>query len=167
MKILVTAASKHGATAEIADWIAEALRADGMDADRRSPESVDGIGEYDAVVLGSAIYAGRWLEAARRFSQRHHAPLRGVPVWLFSSGPIGDPLTPTEEPSDGARLRNELDTRAHRTFPGRIDPSELSWVERTITGMLRAPDGDYRDRDEVEAWAHVIAAGLAPVEAVR
>jgi hypothetical protein len=49
---------------------------------------------YDAVVLGSAVYAGHWLKPARALADRCAAALRARPVWLFSSGPVGDPAKP-------------------------------------------------------------------------
>ena len=160
MKILVTAASKHGATREIGEVLASVLRDDGHDVDSLVPERVSDIRPYDAVVIGSAVYAGRWLEPARRFAQRHHADLRQRPVWLFSSGPIGDPLAPAEEPRDGAAFRSELDARDHRVFAGRLNPDDLGWVERTITGMLKAPDGDFRDWEVIRAWGCELAVAL-------
>jgi menaquinone-dependent protoporphyrinogen oxidase len=160
MHVLVCAASKHGATREIAEAIAETFREAGLTADRLDPEQVESVEPYDAVILGSGIYAGRWLEPARSVTERHYAQLRARPLWLFSSGPIGDPLAPTEEPPDGARLLRELDAREHRVFAGRLNTSDLSWVERTITGMLRAPNGDFRDWTAIRAWADEIAAAL-------
>lgn len=164
MKILVAVASKHGATAEIGEAVAEAVREGGHEAEVTGPERVDALAGYDAVVLGSAVYAGRWMDTARRFVERHHAELKTLPVWLFSSGPIGTPLAPTEESADGLRLAHELAARAHRTFPGRIDPAALSWVERTITRMVKAPDGDFRDWQAVRTWGAEIARSLAPKE---
>lgn len=160
MKVLVTAASRHGATAEIAGAIAGALREAGLDADLVAPEEVDDVAPYEAVVLGSAVYAGRWLEPARRLAQRHHAALTERPVWLFSSGPIGRPLQPTEEPRDGVDFLRQLGAREHRVFAGRLVHEELGWVERTITGMLKAPDGEFRDWGAIRAWAGQIARSL-------
>lgn len=162
MKILISAASKRGATREIAEAIAEELRAAGPRVDLVEPERVESLEPYDAIVLGSAIYAGRWLEPARRLTERHHAELTSRPVWLFSSGPIGEPLAPTEEPQDGVRLQRELEAREHRVFAGRLNTDDLGWVERTITGMLRAPEGDFRDWHEIRGWAREIAAALRP-----
>lgn len=158
MKILVSAASKHGATAEIAEAVAATIRDAGIEVDVRRPETVTEVSSYDAVVLGSGIYAGRWLEPARRLTERQYKALRARPVWLFSSGPIGDPLEPTEEPRDGAGLRRDLAARDHRVFAGRLNRDDLGWVERTITGMLKAPDGDFRDWDKIRTWAAGIAA---------
>lgn len=158
--ILVSAASRHGSTREIAHAIAESLRSAGLIVDAVDPDRVGSVEPYDAVALGSGIYAGRWLEAARRLTERHRATLKERPVWLFSSGPIGEPLTPVEEPQDGIRLLRELHAREHRVFAGRLDPSELGWVERTITDMLKAPNGDFRDWGAIGGWAEEIAAAI-------
>ena len=108
MRVLVTAASKHGATAEIARAIAEELTAAGVDAVLPPADAhPDG---YDGVVLGSAVYAGRWFAPAREFVDRHADTLRQPQVWLFSSGPVGAPPKPDEPPvgrgaDDGADRR--------------------------------------------------------------
>ena len=65
MRVLVAAATKHGATGEIAQAIADTLRDQGLDPAVLEPERVDTIDGYDAVVLGSAVYAGHWLKPAR------------------------------------------------------------------------------------------------------
>jgi menaquinone-dependent protoporphyrinogen IX oxidase len=70
MKVLVTAASKHGATGEIAQAIGDALRDQGLDATVLESEHVDAVDAYDAVVLGSAVYAGHWLKPARKLVAR-------------------------------------------------------------------------------------------------
>lgn len=64
MKILVAAASKHGATSEIAVSIGETLLQRGFDVAVSPAEQVNGVNGYDAVVLGSAVYAGHWLKPA-------------------------------------------------------------------------------------------------------
>ena len=89
MKVLVTYATRHGATAGIATRIAETLTASGHDATAEPVEGVTDIAGYQAVVLGGAAYMSRWLTPAVRFARRHHADLATRPVWLFSSGPLG------------------------------------------------------------------------------
>jgi menaquinone-dependent protoporphyrinogen oxidase len=90
MKVLVTAASKHGATAEIVATIGEVLGGEqGLDATVVPPEEVSAVDGYDAVVLGSAVYAGHWMAAAKELVDRAGSALAGKPVWLFSSGPGG------------------------------------------------------------------------------
>ena len=90
MRVLITAATKHGATGEIAQVIGDALRERGLDPTVLEPEQVDNVDRYDAVVLGSAVYAGHWLKPARALADRCAPALRARPVWLFSSGPEGD-----------------------------------------------------------------------------
>lgn len=168
MKVLVSVASRHGGTSGIGDAIAETLRAAGITVDTLAPEEVPGIERYDAVVLGSAVYAGRWLDSARAFVDRHGDALAAVPLWLFSSGPIGDPPKPVEGPPEAEAYRERLGAREHRVLPGRLDRAELGFLERTVTRALRAPDGDYRDWDGIRGWARQIADAMSeePVRAV-
>src|SRR5262249_60589803 len=86
---LVADASKHGATRQIAERIAETLRTGGLDAESRPVDAVGDPAGYDAFVIGSAAYLGSWLKAATAFVRRHQALLTSRPVWLFSSGPLG------------------------------------------------------------------------------
>jgi menaquinone-dependent protoporphyrinogen oxidase len=160
MRVLVATASKHGATAEIGQAIADELIARGMDAavvPAGDAESVDG---YDAVVLGSAVYAGHWLPAATAFADRHGPRLHGRPVWLFSSGPVGDPPKPEEEPVDAGPMVEACAAREHVVFAGRIDRKRLGFGEKAIVMALRAPEGDFRDWDAVRLWARDIADQL-------
>jgi menaquinone-dependent protoporphyrinogen oxidase len=62
MKVLVAAATRYGATGEIARTIGEMLRGHGLDPSVVPPEQVDTVDGYNAVVLGSAVYAGHWLQ---------------------------------------------------------------------------------------------------------
>ena len=119
-------------------------------------------------MLGSGIYAGHWLEPAKRFVDRHVASLRGRPVWLFSSGPIGEPARPAGDPPDAAAIRERAMAREHRVFAGALDRDTLSFAERAITRVVGAAPGDYRPWAEIDAWAVSIAAALsAPVGAGR
>ena len=115
----------------------------------------------DAVVLGSAVYAGRWLDVARQYAATHTAALRTKPVWLFSSGPIGESVLPEDDPHDAAPLTALTAARGHRVFPGRLDKARLSFGERAMVNAMRAPTGDFRNWDDVRAWAAEIATEVA------
>lgn len=160
MRILVTAASRHQATVEVAKAIAETLERAGIETDVRRPEEVGHLTGYDGVVLGSAIYAGRWLQAAQDLIARTSGRMRTMPVWLFSTGPIGDPLKPDTPPSDVEPMIALSQARQHRLFGGRLDRRELGFAEKAIVGLVRAPDGDYRPWAEIEAWAEEIAESI-------
>ena len=168
MTVLVSAASKHGATFAIAERIARGLGEHGVAAVARPLDEIHGLEGYDAVVLGSGIYAGHWLEPAKRFVDRHADGLRRRPVWLFSSGPIGDPPKPPGDPADAAIIREATLAREHRVFAGALDRDQLSFAERAITRVVGAAPGDYRPWVEIDAWAATIASALsAPVSAGR
>jgi menaquinone-dependent protoporphyrinogen oxidase len=166
MKVLVAHASKHGATAEIAQrlggWIGAALHAADPTAevDVLPADEVTELESYGAVVIGSAVYAGHWLEPATELVEKHGGFLSTVPVWVFSSGPVGDPPEPHEEPAEVAGVLASLETRGHRLFAGALDKHHLGWGERALVAALRAPEGDFRDWDAIEAWAGEIAAEL-------
>ena len=160
MRVLVSAASRYGSTAEIARVIGEVLAGSGLDVVVREPADVRGLEEFDAVVLGSAVYAGRWLEPARSIVDDSTAELTARDVWLFSSGPIGDPPKPDAESPEAAVLMGRTEAHENRVFPGRLAKSELSLPERLLVTALRAPEGDYRPWDEIRAWAAGIAAIL-------
>lgn len=166
MKILVTVASRHGATAGIAAVLAERLAERAHAVDIRPPEQVEALGSVDAVVLGSAVYAGMWLKAAREAVDRLGPELRGLPVWLFSSGPIGDPPVRTEE-VDVSAFMAATGALEHRVFPGALDLHKLMYSERLIIRALHAPAGDFRDPRAVREWADHIDAHLRAHPASR
>jgi menaquinone-dependent protoporphyrinogen oxidase len=161
MTVLVAYASKHGATYDIAERIAEVLRRRGHAVEVHTTEAVHDAGAYEAAVIGSAVYFGRWRPQAVDFVSDNRSALAGHPVWLFSSGPLGD--HPETEPDHLAELRDAVDARDHRTFFGALDRERLSLGERLVTKAVQAPYGDFRDWAEIDAWADGIAEQLKAV----
>lgn len=161
IRALVAAASKHGATHEIAEAIARSLTSAGIDAEAKKVDEVTDPSEYDAVVLGSAVYMGSWLEPARRFVGEHAHALAARPTWLFSSGPTGDPPRPAPEKAVSIEpITARIKPKDHRLFAGKLDHRQLSFAERALVLAVRAAEGDYRDWDEIAAWSADIAAVL-------
>jgi menaquinone-dependent protoporphyrinogen oxidase len=159
--ILVAYASKHGATEGIAQHIAERLTERGAQAPARSVTQIGALDDPEAVVLGSAVYAGSWRKEAMDFVERHADELARIPVWLFSSGPLGDQVVDEEEqPKQLAEIRERISPRGHQMFFGALDRSKLSFGERMIVKAVRAPDGDYRNWDDISAWADGIVVSL-------
>jgi len=162
MRVLVTAASRHGATHEIADAIAAGLERRGVDAAVQPAEELTSLDGYDAFVIGSAVYVGRWLDAARELVEEHRSRLTRSPVWLFSSGPLGPPdaLKPEGDPVDVAGLIDTVQAVDHRVFAGRLDRKLLGFGEKAVVIAVRAPEGDFRDWHAIDAFAGEIAAKL-------
>ena len=178
MRILVAYATRHGSTAGIAERIARTLDRYGHEAEAVPVADVGDLGGYDAVVLGGASYMFHWLKDATRFARRHQDRLREVPVWLFSSGPLGTDLVDEQgrdvlevsRPREFDELTALLGARGERVFFGAWDDDAppIGMTERVIRKMPESrhtlPSGDFRDWDRIEAWAREIADSL---EAVR
>jgi menaquinone-dependent protoporphyrinogen oxidase len=160
MKVLVTAASRHGSTAEIATMIAGILQASDIDAEVLPLEAVVSVADYDAVILGSAVYAGEWLEPARVFVAQHADDLASRPVFLFSSGPLGYPSHRPVAPADAVAVEMTTGAMDLQVFPGRLIGRDLSLPERLITAKMHAPYGDFRPWDDILDWTREIARYL-------
>lgn len=165
MKVLVTAASRYGATQGIAQAIGDALIDKGIDATVIPAEKVGTIEGYDAVIVGSAVYLGHWLQPAKELVNRFKVGLSTRPVWLFSSGPVGDPARKMvqkmgRDPVDVAGILKTTKARGHRVFAGKIEPRNLSFPRRAMLLVFRGLEGDFRDWPVITAWAAEIADSL-------
>lgn len=170
-RVLVSAAGRHGSTAEIAESIAKTLRENGIDADCTPPEQVEVTSDYDAFVIGSALYAGHWLDEAVDFCKRLGPDLEGRPVWLFSSGPVGPPdgkftKQMWTDPVDLDEARRVTGSDRHRMFAGKLVRSKLSRPQRAALFFVKRLDGDYRDWQEVTSFAEEVATALGAPQAV-
>ena len=149
--ILITYATEHGSTQEVAAAIAAALRREGLGADLRPAADVDDLGAYRGVILGSAIYIGRLHSDAVGFLHRHHRELVLLPFAVFAMGPR------TLDPSDLKGSREQL-RRALAKFKG-LEPHALAVFGGVIAPeTLRFPfnrlhASDARDWDDIDAFA--------------
>jgi menaquinone-dependent protoporphyrinogen oxidase len=164
--ILVTAASQQGATREIAEAIGRRLRAQGLTATVATPDEIADVASYDAFVIGSAIYMGHWLEPATSFVHRFAPALSQRPVWLFSSGPVGDPSRKlvqkmTADPVELPELLALTKAREHRLHAGKLSGEGLPGAQRISLLIFRGIEGDWRDWTAVDLWADEIAYALA------
>ena len=165
MTVLVAAASKHGATRDIATRIGASLAERGIDVEIKDLQQVEDISGYDAFVIGSGIYLGTWLKEARRFLQTHATELARRPTWLFASGSIvGDPPI-ADDPNAlraglGDRLLESTNAREHKLFAGKLDTSTLGLLEKAAVRGAHASEGDHRDWQAIDDWAAAIAHKL-------
>lgn len=173
MTVLVAYASRYGATAEIAERIADTLSEAGHDAVARPVGEAGDVATAEAVVLGSAVYLGHWRKEASTFVSAHRADLVARPVWLFSSGPLPGAVVPEKvaedkgadaTPKEVPAAMTDLGARGHRVFDGKLDPARLGARDRMIralpAGRGLLPEVDGRDWNAIEAWAREIAHEL-------
>ena len=160
MKVLVCAASKYGATSEIAQAVADVMAGRGCEVTVLPPEKVGAVEEFDAVVLGSAVYMGQWMKPARELAERSASALAARQVWLFSSGPIGEPAKPADDPVDVTKILQATKARDHQIFAGKLAKKHLSFPDRAVVSAIRAQEGDFRNWAQIKDWATGIANAL-------
>jgi menaquinone-dependent protoporphyrinogen oxidase len=184
MNVLVVYGSRHGGTQGIAERIGEVLRAEDFEAVVVPANEAGDAPTADAFVIGSGVYMGNWLKEPIDFIERNKETLARRPVWLFSSGPLpgssaskgaSDPLTdalgPETGPGSGGRkkiaeISAAIRPRDHRVFLGAFDPKDppRAMSERLVRMMPASknllPAGDFRNWDEIDAWAHEIATAV-------
>jgi menaquinone-dependent protoporphyrinogen oxidase len=155
-----------GSTREIAERIAGQLRASGLDAIAVAAGDHPDASGWDAFVVGAGVYAGHWHPDAVDFVRDNRDLIADRPVWLFSSGPVGQAAVDNEpvEPKEIAALRRLVHPRDHRIFAGafdraNVDRAGLGPATKFIASRF-IPEGDFRDWGEIEAWAAGIAREL-------
>jgi menaquinone-dependent protoporphyrinogen oxidase len=176
MRAIVVYASKYGSTKGIAEFIAGKLQERGIPTDVQEVGAVKNAADYDAFVIGSAVYMFHWLKEARQFVSKNRALLNGRPVWLFSSGPVGAQskdakgrdLVEVSGPKELDELRALVKPRDHRVFFGALYGERLTGMiglgyrmaQKSKSAREAMPEGDFRDWKEIEGWANTIASAL-------
>jgi menaquinone-dependent protoporphyrinogen oxidase len=166
-KVLIAYATYYGSTMEVAQAVAERIRALGAEVDVQPVKEVHDLSPYQAVVLGSAIRGGKIHPAAEKFLERNEDALAKIPVAYFVC------CMTAREKSEDARLKAEsyLSETLNRTpkikpistgiFGGKLEYSRLEWLARLVLKTLDAPEGDFRDWEAIRAWADKTYAELS------
>jgi menaquinone-dependent protoporphyrinogen oxidase len=164
--VLIAYASKYGATKEIAEKIGEVLLQSGLTAEVQPADGIKDVSSYQAVVLGSAVYVGKWRKQAVKFLNANSKTLANIPVWIFSSGPTGE--GDTVELLNGWRIPesiqpvlDHIQPRDVVVFHGKLDADKLNFIERHMIKMVEAKIGDFRDWTAIQSWANGIADNLS------
>lgn len=181
MKVLVAYASKYGSTKGIAEFIGDRLRAKGLEVKVADARSVTNAADFDAFLVGSALYMFHWMNEAKDFVSKNKRLLATRPVWLFSSGPVGTKqvddkgrdVLEASGPKELEELKSTTHALDHRVFFGALDGTKLTgsigffyrMAKRSEAAREAMPEGDFRDWKGIEAWANGIADQLQAVPA--
>lgn len=161
-KILVTYASRTGATKGVAQSIAKTLIENGMDVEITPVSDVNDITQFSAVIVGSAIQSGKWLPEAIEFVQNNKEPLVQKKIASFSVC-----MTLAMPKSDKYRkvvnewmnpIRTIVKPISVGLFAGVLDISKMSSISDRIKFRLSVlfgvwKEGDHRNWSAIEAWA--------------
>ncbi|MHB1318166.1 MAG: flavodoxin domain-containing protein [Anaerolineae bacterium] len=164
-KVLVGYATRTGATGEVAEAVALALREQGVEVDVQLLRQVRSLDGYRAVVLGAPLYFGKLLGDARRFFARERAALTALPVAVFALGAA------TTKPEEQQGAQGSFDAEMARlpwlkpvstsVFGSRWDPELLRFPFSLLKGALKSqPNSDARDWDAIRAWAESLPSLL-------
>jgi len=157
--VLVTYASKYGSTGGVADAIGKELCTKGVNADVVLIKNASNIGSYQGVVIGSAIYMGKWMSEAVDFVKKNKDTLRQMPVAYFLvcmtlSKPTGENQAKVLSYTDPIlKAVPEIKPVGIGTFAGALDYKNLSWLSKKILKSKGTPEGDFRDWKAIQAWA--------------
>lgn len=152
-KILIVVASKAGSTAEIAKFMSDELNKAGANSIVQTPEKVQHLTGYDAVIIGSPIYMGKWLSEARDFVENNQQILKKIPTAYFLSClALTDPAKLKEVPTYLANQRELVEPIMEGRFAGKMDYSKLSLFNRMMAKMVGTKEGDYRDWKAIKEW---------------
>lgn len=146
MRVLVLCGSKYGSTRDIARYMAERLHEAGLEVNVGSATYAGRLDIYDALVIGSAVYMGSWLKEPAEWVRRHAPALRERPVWLFSSGPLGDnkldgqgkDLREISVPKEVLEFERLIKPRGHRVFFGALDHNQFGFAHRMLWNLHAA-----------------------------
>jgi len=174
---LVLYSSTHGHTARIAERIAKALEASGAVVDLRAADVQHDVSpvDYDVVVVGASVHAGRHQPEVADWARRHAATLTRIPSAFLSVSMSAE--------HDEEAARRYADEFAETTgwtprhvacLAGALQYREYNFVTRLMVRSLMGREGlptdtsrdhDFTDWDAVDHFAGRCAE-LAPL-AVR
>lgn len=159
MRVLVAWGSKRGGTAGIGRILGESLQTHGFDVLAVSIDEVLTLDSFDAVIVGGALYSSRWPRNVPHFVNHHVNELRRLPVWFFSSGPLDASADAGTIPATRqvAAIAEKVGAKGHATFGGRLEPDAKGFP---ASAMAKTRSGDWRNADQIRAWAAELASEL-------
>ncbi len=158
-KILVAYTSQYGSTGGVAEAIGKELCSKGAKADVSLIRNVKNLSSYQGVVVGSAIYRGKWMSEAVNFVQANAEVMSRIPVAYFMV--CMTMRQPTEENRRKALsfLDPVLQTIPQvkpvdiEPFAGVMHYNNLSGLNKIIIQSKESPEGDFRDWETIRTWA--------------
>jgi len=166
---LIIYSSWTGSTQEIAEHIAKTLEKNKFKAKVISAKEKPNLNEFDLIVIGTSVHAGRTLSDFRRFIKQNFEILTSKPIAFFVS--CANMMHDTEESREETRAWLEkgiknfsvLQPLSIGYFGGATKTSGKSFdklnifTRRIIQAMEKKMlseygKTDFRDWDKIEAW---------------
>ncbi|MDR1799046.1 MAG: flavodoxin domain-containing protein [Bifidobacteriaceae bacterium] len=152
--------SKWGGTKGLAEMIGAELtkRGDTVTVADAAGASLDPAAQ--AVIVAGALRSGGWHKAAAGFVKQNAQALRGLPVWLVSSGPLDDSAAQRTLPPmpSVAKLAQSVSARGCVTFGGVLDENATGLIAKSL--IRSGKGGDFRSPHQIAAWVDTIEKDL-------
>jgi len=171
-KVLVTYDTKHGATSIVAKKIFDTLcdnSSDNASIDLTFVENLDAdtIQDYDAIIIGSPIYIGKWLPGIKKLLKRHHEAIEALPFAFFVTCTyIGDDTPERQAYAKENYVEKNLEKYTAvkpldiGILGGQFEYAELYPFESFLMKLAGFEEGDFIDDTKIEAWAKGAAEQL-------
>ena len=168
IRVLVAYATRFGSTREVVSAIVHELNsADGMDAQAVEASRALDPDQYDAFVIGSPLYGGKWISSAGMFAAMMSERMNGKAVALFSIGTTGVSKPEAGEAEHKAFIEGLcevaplLNVVGDAVFNGYFERANLPWYLRIIDRFAPTPQGDHRDWQAINEWAKSLVPKLS------
>ena len=154
MKTIILYATKYGAAKEIAERLSGKMGK----AEVRDIKQAGGIEDFDCVIIGTSVYAGRIRPEAKAFVLKNAAILKAKKLGIFLSG-IG---------ASGEKdyLKNNFapdilqSAKAAKFLGGIFDPKKAGAIERLIIRIITKKSSMINAIDDEKINAFVTAMNL-------
>ncbi len=178
MKALIVYGTRYGTAAEIAEEMGKVMENEGVEVDVINSKGLKDcdVFLYDLVVVGSGIRMGKWTKESLKFLKDNKENLENKKVALFVSCGAAN-----EEKTRAEGQEKYLDAVALKYLSGKpvaaglfgsvYDPNanhgllyKLTWTksikkELEKKGIDTSKRYDYRNWDEIRAWARNLVVG--------
>lgn len=160
MRVLIAVGSKYGSSLDIAGRIGAVLKGCGHAVTVSPAGKVASVADFDAVIMGSGVYASSLDKALLRLAQRERAALAtkrlaGFVVSLAAAEK--DEKNQAEAAKYAGLMQDLLGSAPVASFAGAFDPQSMNLIMRWLMKLIGAKPGDYRDWQAIEAWAGELA----------
>ena len=170
-EVLIAYCTRSGSTREVAEAIGRTMNEAGVQADVKPMVEVQSVPEGTAVMLGTALYIGRFPKEFHGFVGRFRNELEKVRPWIFVLGPTEKERKHFASAEEQARKELSkypwLRPADMRVLGGRFDPEHLKLpfpmslvMKLPANPMRKLPVSDIRDWEWIEQWSRAIAETL-------
>jgi menaquinone-dependent protoporphyrinogen oxidase len=156
MNTLIAYASKHGCTENCSGKLADKLTGKVELFDLKSDKKIN-LDEYDKVIIGSSVYAGKIHKEAEEFCKKNLELLRNKKLGLFICGSQeGEALTMELKAAYPQELQSKA--AAIECFGGAFTFSKMNFMEKTIVKLIAKTNKDTSNisEDKINSFAEAM-----------